>query len=292
MKKINIFTVIPVFVLIVLITISSCSGESGQSSGKLLSVNSDMNKIKTIDIVADIEAYTPPSDVDTNLFETLSKKLIEDFEAYRTGRLTSAEPIETHTIYGSYIDNGNGSYTFVWDYYNLGDYDLSGEVAVPDITPIANNYLASTSDGTNDRVESFIDGDSSGEIGISDITPIATNYLTSYSTVSGFFITQPANTLTAEEFIANAMFGIHAGFTPQGVDRVFILDEDFESETYGQLSLTFQSDQIPTSAGEYIYVIRDENDPPRFLASIPFIVGNPVTTRCLGSITLTRWCGS
>ncbi len=66
-----------------------------------------------------------------------------------------------------------------------GDYDLSGDVGVPDITPIALNYLAAVfydSQGLpltgeqNERL-AVIDGDKSGEVGISDITPIALNYL-------------------------------------------------------------------------------------------------------------------
>lgn len=66
-----------------------------------------------------------------------------------------------------------------------GDYDLSGDVGVPDITPIALSYLAEVfydtsglplSGEQNERL-AVIDGDASGEVGISDITPIALNYL-------------------------------------------------------------------------------------------------------------------
>lgn len=61
--------------------------------------------------------------------------------------------------------------TLTWTEKNLGDYDNSGEVGIPDITPIALNYLRNS--GT---IMELVDGDKSGEVGISDITPIALNY--------------------------------------------------------------------------------------------------------------------
>ncbi|MCD6119129.1 PKD domain-containing protein [bacterium] len=68
---------------------------------------------------------------------------------------------------------------------NVGDYDLSGDVGIPDITPIALNYLSEVTydaygiptPGQENEELAVIDGDMGGEIGISDITPIANNYL-------------------------------------------------------------------------------------------------------------------
>ncbi|MEP0813055.1 MAG: PQQ-binding-like beta-propeller repeat protein [bacterium] len=79
----------------------------------------------------------------------------------------------TATVAGNVVTLG-------WTEVNKGDYDMNGEVGVADITPIALNYLASTTDGIgNDVQQRWIDGDGSGEIGVSDITPIAINYLVS-----------------------------------------------------------------------------------------------------------------
>ncbi len=61
-----------------------------------------------------------------------------------------------------------------WNYLNKGDYDLSGEVGIPDITPIAVHYEKLVSGG--DPLIAWIDGDGNGEVGISDITVIALNY--------------------------------------------------------------------------------------------------------------------
>ncbi|MEP0813768.1 MAG: hypothetical protein HRF49_03765, partial [bacterium] len=74
--------------------------------------------------------------------------------------------------------------TLSWSYRNTGDYDVSGEVGVSDVTPIALHYLANANDGLgDDPLEKWIDGDASGEIAIGDVTPIALGYM---SQVAGY----------------------------------------------------------------------------------------------------------
>ncbi len=64
-----------------------------------------------------------------------------------------------------------------WRYTLAGDYDLSGEVGIPDITPIALNYGAKVGDGEgDDDLEAWIDGDGDGIIGVPDVTIIARNF--------------------------------------------------------------------------------------------------------------------
>ncbi len=70
------------------------------------------------------------------------------------------------------VNEETGMMQLVWRQRLHGDYDQSGEVGVPDITPVALYYLANTG-----SVLTVVDGDESGEVGISDITPIALNYL-------------------------------------------------------------------------------------------------------------------
>lgn len=60
-----------------------------------------------------------------------------------------------------------------WRYTLSGDYDLSGEVGIPDITPIALHYGAVVGD---DDLEAWIDGDGDGVIGVPDVTVIARNF--------------------------------------------------------------------------------------------------------------------
>lgn len=80
--------------------------------------------------------------------------------------------------------------TLTWTEKNVGDYDNNGEVGIPDITPIALNYLRRSDDGNPEPFPNLIDGDNSGEIGIPDITPIALNYL---NAVTGYNVYRRIN---------------------------------------------------------------------------------------------------
>jgi hypothetical protein len=72
-----------------------------------------------------------------------------------------------------------------WNYANVGDYNLDGEVGIPDIYEIAVNYGAIVGDGKgNDFKESWLDGNGDGEVGIPDISIIAENYLSSVGAYS------------------------------------------------------------------------------------------------------------
>ncbi len=68
-----------------------------------------------------------------------------------------------------------------WQVIIQGDLDGNGEVGIPDITPIALNYLNLFGDGINDEVDWYLNlaSDRDDEIGIADITPIAQNYMSS-----------------------------------------------------------------------------------------------------------------
>lgn len=83
------------------------------------------------------------------------------------------------------VENGSGAVLLTWNEKNIGDYDNSGEVGVPDITPIALHYLETIDTTANQALFELIDGDANGEIGIPDITPIAQNYL---NTISGYMV--------------------------------------------------------------------------------------------------------
>ncbi|MCD6119955.1 hypothetical protein J7K50_09005 [bacterium] len=68
-----------------------------------------------------------------------------------------------------------------WFERNIGDGDNSGEVGVPDITPIAMNYLDNLNDPATIADKPWlviVDYDGNQEIGVPDITPIAVRFLT------------------------------------------------------------------------------------------------------------------
>jgi len=69
------------------------------------------------------------------------------------------------------IDNGDGTYTLAWSYFNVGDYNQDGIVNIQDITPLAAHFNESA-DASNE----WIDGNGDTIINISDITPLAAGF--------------------------------------------------------------------------------------------------------------------
>ncbi|MCD6118383.1 S8 family serine peptidase [bacterium] len=126
-----------------------------------------------------------------------------DFD-FGFGRVDFAEALgvnDDQVTVLSYVSEGN---LLRWEYGNIGDYDFSGEVGVPDIMEIANNFGALTDDGQgDDALESWIDGDGNGEVGISDITTIANYYLrnvTHYSIVASYSPDGPFSEIAIVDF--------------------------------------------------------------------------------------------
>jgi len=99
-------------------------------------------------------------------------------------RFATATPVGTSFIYyppeAVFVEYNPESDLVTFTCPSIGDYDLNGEVGIPDITPIANHYLALTFDGIgDDSLEGWLDGDCSGEVGIPDIALISLFYLDS-----------------------------------------------------------------------------------------------------------------
>jgi len=165
-------------------TMTSRIGGSGnvESEGGAATCDNDPSRAIAIEnVVEEIRSAPTPEKADERTFnalcEELIKQLLERAANSPVGRIPMGAPTGDA---GRVIDLSYNSETNMlsWSYVNLGDYDLSGEVGVSDITPIAQNYLAQTNDLIgDDALETWIDGDQDGEIGIADITPIAANYL-------------------------------------------------------------------------------------------------------------------
>lgn len=95
-------------------------------------------------------------------------------EDYGFGRIDFSEALRIKDSPAGELEYDAINGVLRWTYVNAGDYDLSGEVGIPDITPIALHYEKLVSEG--DPLVAWIDGDGNGEVGISDITVIALNY--------------------------------------------------------------------------------------------------------------------
>jgi PKD repeat protein len=178
------------FASLLLCAMLSCGNSSRQSANPALTQSFQENTARTLSVEQAIEeakTYSLPSDsnADPDVFEMLKNEFIKQLEELsqrKDGKLTSAAPAGDA---GRVTDLTYSSVTgrLSWSYVNIGDYDCSGEVGVPDITPIALNYLAVVT--TPGSLEDWIDGSGDNEVGISDITPIATGYL---STVKSYRI--------------------------------------------------------------------------------------------------------
>lgn len=182
----------------------------------------------------EVRDYIPPGEVDSLIFERLRNELLRQIEE----RLESDErlvsqvpPGNTGKVTDFALNSATGELT--WSYMNLGDYDLSGEVGVPDITPIAVNYLKKS---TESELVAWIDGDGNGEVGVPDVTPIAQNYL---NTVQGYeFVT--ANSLTGP-------------FTKIG-DAIPFSEGKKPSAATGPAPVKFSVSAIPAGMKTYLWV--------------------------------------
>jgi PKD repeat protein len=182
----------------------------------------------------EVRDYIPPGEVDSLIFERLRNELLRQIEERleSDGRLVSqVPPGNTGKVTDFALNSATGELT--WSYMNLGDYDLSGEVGVPDITPIAVNYLKKS---TESELVAWIDGDGNGEVGVPDVTPIAQNYL---NTVQGYeFVT--ANSLTGP-------------FTKIG-DAIPFSEGKKPSAATGPAPVKFSVSAIPAGMKTYLWV--------------------------------------
>ena len=246
------------------------SSASGTSTPKL-------TKNSIVEAESALGSLETPEGVDSGLFDELKSRFMRDLEARLEGRLVSQAGIQTPPLYLSKQINGDETTTYEWRYFNTGDYDLSGEVGVSDITPIALNYLAETDDGVNDNVQSFIDGDGDGVIGISDITPIALNYLNTYAVSVAFFDVRPEEGWSLSQWESSALFSVGAGLNPApGATLPLTINLNATDEHYGWVGLTFNDADIPQHEGTYYFGVRTAGDPPRFVSYQEYtITGEP-----------------
>ncbi|MEP0814802.1 MAG: PKD domain-containing protein [bacterium] len=120
----------------------------------------------------EIRAFPPPAGTDQELFEALRNELAS---ALKNRGASAGIAWGTRLVEDLAYDPFYKKLS--WTYKNEGDYDTSGDVGISDLTPIAQHYLARTSDSLgNDPLEAWIDGDGNGEIGVGDVTPIANNW--------------------------------------------------------------------------------------------------------------------
>ncbi len=96
------------------------------------------------DYRAEIESLAVPDGVSPGAFETLKAELLRQLDERYGGDYSRAVSGAPQGEAGKVDDlvfykDEFGVVYISWSYKNAGDYDLSGEVGVPDITPVALN---------------------------------------------------------------------------------------------------------------------------------------------------------
>jgi hypothetical protein len=106
----------------------------------------------------------------------------------------------------AYHINPSESYILTWNYRMLGDYNLTLNVDVSDITPIAMHF-AETWDinGSPNSAAAVVDGSGNGIVGVEDLTQIAMNY---NRTIASFRVEGSASIDGTYAEVGNVVFPI------------------------------------------------------------------------------------
>lgn len=269
-KRISIGLFLIVILVFALAAFAACGKGSGigakfaGKTGRELAVSFDSVK-------AELDVLEKPAEVSQDVWDSLKSAFLDSFDSTRTK--AAAPSGNFGKVMPELFDPGDGTVEIRWRYRNTGDYDLSGEVGIPDITPIALNYLATVTDP--DSILAWIDGDESGEIGIPDVTPIALNYL---AFVEGYSIERSDAVGGPYTEIGTVLFGEHNdapipgfefidGTPPSGT--VFYRVTPFHGENFGESSeplefvagTTIDTEttlpELNIAAGERVNVIND-----------------------------------
>lgn len=205
-----------------------------ESAADAVSAGSEFTAVSLDDVLAEARDFQIPAQADAAVFESLKAEFIRLVEEIAKnsadGRTVSAAPNYDGMVFEDFSFDYE-TRRISWTYKNTGDYDISGEVYISDITPIAIHYGKkvfygddgrplgdiNTPEGKNNHYLAWIDGDGNGEIGIGDITPIAIYYAT---VVTGYFIkTSFADELKRYRTLKEVPFG-ETGVFPKKFDIV------------------------------------------------------------------------
>lgn len=126
-------------------------------------------------------AATIPSGVDPLVWSELTTELSAQVADSSDIRSASVRPTgQDNFIEISVEPDGEGGTKLAWDYVNVGDYDLNGEVNISDLVPIGIHF--GKKETSPDWEKAIIaDGDGNGEVNVSDVTPIGRHFRTSCS---------------------------------------------------------------------------------------------------------------
>jgi uncharacterized delta-60 repeat protein len=128
-----------------------------------------------------LDDMQPPQGVKPELFAQLKDALrtaLNTNNQLPSARLVSTPPSGAKNAVPdlAFVDNGDGTISLTWSYYNLADYDQDGIVGVGDIIPLAEHFGEAVSPEGVNSLLAVIDGSGNDVIDIADVTPIAVNF--------------------------------------------------------------------------------------------------------------------
>jgi len=140
------------------------------------------------DVLAELNGLTVPEGVEPSLFENLKSELVRQLQSRFTEKVVSTPPSgEGNEVPDLVVtDNGDGTVSLEWSYYNLGDYNQDSIADVADIATLAEHFFHSLSGGAwNDSDDEVIDGNGDGVIDVADVSVLAEHF---FQEVAGYVI--------------------------------------------------------------------------------------------------------
>jgi hypothetical protein len=148
-------TIVLIVAFTTLALLCGTCGKSSKQAGTGLS-SSPLNKASVSrsldDLLAQIDAYEPPPEVDRAVFEKMRARIREAVITRWRSKGTSAQNLDEvggNEVGDLWRYSGQRERLGLrWPYRNSGDYNQNGVVAIEDVTPVAVHYGESKAAGT------------------------------------------------------------------------------------------------------------------------------------------------
>ncbi len=171
-RALNARSVALMVLMILLVALAACGRRSVFSGSVQVAEPKAAPAVAAEEVQDSLQALHPPQGVDSGLYAILKGFFEQELERCGGGKLASTPPTGDENAIDdlAIASSTEETITLTWSYRNCGDYDQSGTVGIPDITPIAVYYDVDVAQVPEAEVA---DGNGDGFVTVSDITPVA-----------------------------------------------------------------------------------------------------------------------
>src|SRR3990172_6727434 len=150
MKKSNVLSIswaavssAAIVLIVFALTLAACSSgrlgkpiDNSQSLASGSQTDNEGGLRQAAKALAELEGLPTPSGCDAGTFDALKREFARLIIKSAAIRTFSAAPTGADNQVNDLwlVDQGGGNWALTWSYRNIGDYDQTGEVGVPDIT--------------------------------------------------------------------------------------------------------------------------------------------------------------